>query len=137
MRRHDDEAVQEFIDRYRREPIEAALDEIAPMPVLLALAALVPRPGESTELGGKAREDDRDRSEEAPPMGRRTACMHRPAFDTAPALHPDLLRETVEVAPDIAMPPELPAAAARTPRRSGPGEELPLAHDLGQTGRHG
>ena len=33
--------------------------------------------------------------------------------------------------------PALPAAAARALRLPGPGEELPLAHELGQTGRHG
>jgi hypothetical protein len=39
---HDDEVGQEFVDLRRRLAVEAALDDVAALPILLALPALAP-----------------------------------------------------------------------------------------------
>ena len=137
MRGHDDEVSEESLDRRGREAVEVTLDDVSVVPVLLALTALAPRPMEPGQLGGQAREDHCDRREKPPPVARRTAGMNRPAVGTAPALHPSLIRKTIEIAGYVAMAPETPSPTPRTLLRSGPGEELPLTHDLGHTGRHG
>lgn len=96
----------ENLDLGRRKAIEAALDEVAVMPVLLTLPAFALRPLDTSEFGPKARKDDRDRSEEAAPMAPRPAGMHRRAVGTTPAFNPHWLEGSVEVAGNKSMAPE-------------------------------
>jgi len=127
----------ETLDLDRGKTVEAALDEVAAIPVLLSLAALALRPSKPSKLRHQARKDDRDRREKAPPMACRSAGVHRRAVGTAPALYPGWLREAVKVARDVAVPPQPLATTARAPLWPRPWVELPLAYDLGHTGRHG
>jgi hypothetical protein len=134
---HDDEAGQEFDNRRGREAVKAALYDVATVPVLLALPTIALWPMEPSELRGEASEDNRDRREEPPPVARWPVRVHRTAIRTAPSFDPDRLRESVEVPRNEPVPPEPLSPAPRAPSRPRPGEELPLSHDLGHTGRHG
>jgi hypothetical protein len=125
------------LDLGRGKTVEAALDEVAVIPVLLALPTFALWPSNSGKLCPEARKDDRDRNEKAAPIASRSAGMDCPAVGTAPALDPHLLGESIEVAGNKSMAPETRSAAPRTSPRSKPGVLLPLAYNFRHTDRHG
>lgn len=137
MRRNDDAGSAECIDRRGWKPVEPALDEIATIPVLLSLPALVFPPLKPSELASQAGQDGYDRRKKSSPVAVRPAGMHRAAVGAAPALDPKRLGEIVEVAENVAMAPEPPAAAARTPTRLWPRVALAQTHEFRQTYRQG
>jgi hypothetical protein len=124
MGRHDDASEEEGLGRHWRKPFEPTLDDEAVVPVLLALSALALRPAPSRDLADQASHDDRDRREESAPVAVGAASMHAATVRTAPALDPQRLENTVEVAKNEAMSPKPMAVAARTSLRPGPGVEL-------------
>ncbi len=137
MRSDDYPLGDENLNLSRRKTVKAALDEVPVIPVLLALPTFAPRPLNTGKFGSEACENDRDRSEKSAPMASRPAGMHCPTVGTAPALYPHRFSYAIEVTGHIAMPPEPLPTAMRTTLWLRPWEELPLAHDLGHTGRHG
>jgi hypothetical protein len=137
MRRDDDAGYEQNLDRRRRKPIEAALDAIAAIPVLLALPAFAFRPGNPRKLAVQAGDDCCDGGEESTPMTVWAAGVHCATVRAAPAFDPERIRTIIEIARDIAVPPKPPAAATGTPPRSWPRVELALAQDFRQNGRQG
>ena len=137
MRGQDDAGGEKHLDRRRRETIEPALYDIAAIPVLLALATFVFRPGNSRQLAVQADDDGRDRGEKPAPVAVGPAGMHRATVLAAPALYPELLGDSIEIARDKAVPPKPLATATGTTPWSRPWVELAQAKEFRQNDRQG
>ena len=137
MRGQDNACGEKHLNRRRRETIEPALDDIAAIPVLLALAAFALRPGSSRQFTVQAGYNGHDGGEEPAPVAVGSAGMHRATVLAAPALYPKPFGDSIEVALDIAVPPKPLAAATRTSPRSRPGIQLALTKEFRQNDRQG
>ena len=137
MRGHHDACTEEHLNRRRGKPIEPALDDIAAIPVLLALAAFVLRPGNSRQLAVQTGYDGHDGGEKPAPVAVGTAGMHGTTVRTTPSLEPERIGEPVKVAGDIAVPPKPRAPATGTPPWSWPRVELAQAKEFRQNDRQG
>jgi hypothetical protein len=115
MRGNDDALTKQSL-QFARPSLHQALEKESLPPVLLALAGKGIFPWLAFELAAKAKDYQRTRRPESPPVRIWPKGVHSAALRAAPAFHPHRMNQIVEVSRDIAMSPQACPPASGTSR---------------------